>query len=401
VVACSADRSASTSEGSGADSGDEPDASTDTSTDAIDDVGSPEADAAADPDVGAPWRDMRESGPLAVGARTIRVEREGSGEAVLLPVEIWYPTAEPGEPSPPDAFFAEPEQRAAFVALLEQAPARCTNQSTGAVRDAAGDGGAHPVVAFSHCHGCTRFSSWTIAERLASHGFIVVAPDHVGDTLLEAQQGVSAPLNGAFLEVRATDIATALDAVLGADPSLLDAGIVADPTRVGVMGHSYGAATAGLVAQRDARVQAALALAAPMESPLLPGPTMADIKVPTGFFLAVEDNSITTLGNQFIRNNAAAATSRTWLWEVADAGHWSVSDLCGIVDDFAAGCGEGRRQVGRQPFTYLDNDSARSLAASFVLAFFEWSLRADRGAAGFMTRPPEAYRVETLELRQD
>ena len=138
-----------------------------------------------------------------------------------------------------------------------------------------------------------------------------------------------------------------------------------------------------MVAETDPRVGAGFALAAPMQNPLLPGVTITNIAKPLGFLVAVEDNSITELGNQLIRNNFDAAVGPAWKIEVADAGHWSVSDLVGLVDGFAPGCGAGTRQTDGQPFTYLDAATGRAITAAYATAFFKAYLVDDR-------RPPRA-----------
>ena len=76
------------------------------------------------------------------------------------------------------------------------------------------------------------------------------------------------------------------------------------------------------------------------------------------FVVAKEDNSITEFGNKFIRDNFTDATVPAYRIEVPDAGHWSVSDLDGLVDIFKAGCGDAVRQTDGTDFTYLDPSSA-------------------------------------------
>lgn len=68
---------------------------------------------------------------------------------------------------------------------------------------------------------------------------------------------------------------------------------------MGVFGHSFGGVTAGMVLTEDTRPRAGLALAVPMENPLLPGVVVADLQVPLLFVRAIEDNSITEIGNDF------------------------------------------------------------------------------------------------------
>ncbi|MBL4683681.1 MAG: hypothetical protein JKY37_03760, partial [Nannocystaceae bacterium] len=110
----------------------------------------------------------------------------------------------------------------------------------------------------------------------------------------------------------------------------------------------------------------------------LPGVSLESIDEPLLLLLAQEDNSILEIGNGLIRSNFQAANPPTWLVEFADAGHWSFSDICDIVDDLQPGCGEGVRQTRPgTSFTYLDNAVARDIAASYVTLFFAAQLLDD------------------------
>jgi hypothetical protein len=101
--------------------------------------------------------------------------------------------------------------------------------------------------------------------------------------------------------------------------------------------------------------------------------------------VAVEDNSITEIGNKLIREqNFAKATGPAWKWEVADAGHWSFSDVNGAADNLMAGCGMGTRQTTGDPFTYLDPPTGRAIAAAYVTAFFEANLLGQAGARDYL-----------------
>ena len=69
------------------------------------------------------------------------------------------------------------DERALLERLYAEAPEGCATASTQAIRNAAPElGEPLPVIFFSHCHGCTRFELFTVAEQLASYGFAVVAP---------------------------------------------------------------------------------------------------------------------------------------------------------------------------------------------------------------------------------
>jgi hypothetical protein len=73
-----------------------------------------------------------------------------------------------------------------------------------------------------------------------------------------------------------------------------------------------------------------------------------------------------------------------WKLEVADAGHWSFSDVDGAADIFMAGCGPATRQTDGTDFTYLDPATGRALAAAYVTAFFRAELDGDAGAAAYL-----------------
>ena len=341
-------------------------------------------DGAATPDLS-----VEATGTFDVGVRAVTLDDQARGRT--LPTLLFYPAAPPTAPAAGLTIdlLAGAAHRADYVRLLDAAPAGCpTRALSQAAEGAEVAAGRFPLVVMSHCHECTAFSKATIAIRLASHGFVVAAVEHTGNTLWNQLAGDGLGLDATTLALRAADVRFGLDELARAGspvPASIQAAI--DPEHVGVVGHSFGAVTAGVVVQDDPRVDAAFALAAPMENPLLPGVTVAGIDRPLAFLVAVEDNSITELGNQFIRNNFDGAGGPAWKIELADAGHWSVSDLVAVVPGFAAGCGQGTRQTDGQPFTYVGPAIGRSLAAAYVTAFFKATLEDDAGARAYLTHP--------------
>ena len=334
------------------------------------------AEATADP-----WA----AGPYPVGHRRVAVPGLRS-----LTVELWYPAAAEGVGAPmPEAYAEEDDQRAVYEELLARAPAGCPSIEAASASDAAVEAGSWPAVLFSHCSGCARFSSATVMERLASHGFVVAAPDHPGDTLWDRLDGSAAPLDTATLELRAQDQAAVLDALLSPpDARWAEVTERIDAERIGAMGHSFGSVTTGLLSQRDPRVRAAIGVAAPMENPLLRGVSMAELDLPLLLVLAEEDNSIQEPGNTLLRANAAAAAGPAWLAEVPDAGHWSFSDLAGLTEGLMPGCGEGERQTAPgQTFSYLPPTEGLDLLGALSVAFFNEQLRGRDGALEALALP--------------
>jgi dienelactone hydrolase len=341
------------------------------------------------------------AGPYPVGNATIVVD--DAARARKLRVEIWYPAAESerekaGTGAPVEEFADAGTERDALAKLIAAAPDPGTSRRTHSARGALPASLATwPVVAFSHCFDGTRFSTFAIAERLASHGIAVVAPDHTGGTLADAEAGTAAGLDVAFLAIRAGDIEITLDRVLDASAAEVPAALRGhfDSARVGVFGHSFGGVTAGLVLMQDKRPRSGLALAVPMENPLLPGVTVASLHVPLFFMRASEDNSIGTLGNVVLDDNFKDATSPVWRANVLDAGHWSFTNICGIMPDFHAGCGADTRQTNGANFDYVDIEKARAVAAAYTTAFFASTLTDDEAATAYLatSRPAEIVTV--------
>ncbi len=340
-----------------------------------------------------PLRDYAVAGPYAVGNRRITMD-DGSG-ARALPVELWYPADEAARADaalgqPMAAFETGTAHEARLAELVAASDSACLRATTAsaAAPAAATSASPWPVVVFSHCHTCTRFDVAEIAERLASHGIVVAAPDHEGNTLWDLEAGTSADVGNAFLAVRVSDVRRVLDRLLDGTAAEIPDDLRGhlDASRAAVMGHSFGGVTTGAVATVDPRFVAALSIAAPISA--LGGTRPADLHIPYLFLLAREDNSITETGNGLIRNDYRRLAGPAWLVEVEDTGHWSFSDIAGLGgDNFLAGCGPGLRQTApHAAFTYLDNARARGLAADVAAGFFALYLLGDPGGATFLSR---------------
>ncbi len=186
-----------------------------------------------------------------------------------LPVEVWYPAAaEHAGADTSDATMDRYDLLPGFPPMAQQA-----------LRDAAAAAGRFPVVIFSHGFGGHRRQSTFLCTHLASHGYVVAAMDHTGNTVLDMAQMTLAVMMGEpmpdaepmvreLITLRPDDVRFVLDRLLagelGVDAADLDAG------RVGMSGHSFGGWTTLKVSGLDDRVRAALPLApAGGASPLL------------------------------------------------------------------------------------------------------------------------------------
>ncbi|MBX3184331.1 MAG: hypothetical protein KF915_17010 [Polyangiaceae bacterium] len=332
-------------------------------------------------------------GPYEVGHQRFTLTRG----ARAVEVDLWYPTAEAAEVVPIESLLSE-ASREPYRALLDAAPASCPTRSLTVALDAAPAGGPWPLVVYSHCVSCIPLGGASVAARLASHGIAVAAPSHAGELPFASDPE---PLDTDQLAVRVADLSAVLDALLSSAaevPSALHGRF--DAQRVGALGHSFGSVSVGLFTQTDPRVKAVFGLAAPMENPLLPGVKVAELGAPAGLLIAQEDNSITELGNRFMRENFEALTAGGVEIEVRDAGHWSISDLCGLVPAFEPGCGAGvRHSAGRQgeDFDYLPVSTGISITQRYTTAFFRGHLYGEAAALADLAdaSPAEQVSVRT------
>jgi predicted dienelactone hydrolase len=344
-------------------------------------------------------------GPHPVGHTTFVLVDAARNRS--LRVEAWYPADESARVAATAGTALEDLEppgpsHDVLASLVAAAPNGCTRKHLSSAADAPPIAGSLPLLAFSHCLGCARFDAAFVAERLASHGFAVIAPDHTGDTLWDVAMGQNVMLGSDFLQVRVADIRAVLDAALDPASTAIPASLRGhfDASRVGMLGHSFGALTTGLTLQLDNRPRAGLALAAPMDA--FPPTMIATIKQPIMFLLAAEDHSIGEAGNGSIRYNFMQATAPARLVEVANAGHWSFTDICALTSAFVPGCGMSTsQQKGHlgDAFTYIDNDAARSLAASYAVAFFTSELLGDGAAKTWLDTPHPADGTVTVTAK--
>ncbi len=285
-------------------------------------------------------------GPYKVANTTI--EAIDSMRDRVLTLELWYPSIEESRGGESPINFEQVESsRIKLAELYDLAPRSCPTRMTNSHRDGRllSEQIIYPLVLFSHCHNCGRYSSFSLAERLASHGIIVLSVDHAGP-LPFLPMAVGERLSPSQLDTRVQDLQFIMDSALNGELFLgsdLLKNMLIDPEGIGVFGHSFGSVTAAFFARQETKVQAVDGLAAPMQNPLFPGFSMTDLNIPTFLLLAEEDNSIGEVGNRLIRSNFEQASSPIWKLDIADSGHWSFSDLCGLSEAFSPGCGRGIR----------------------------------------------------------
>jgi dienelactone hydrolase len=208
--------------------------------------------------------DPCERGPFPVGVRTFVME-DGSREGRRLEVEVWYPGTEDARGKDLD-----PETQAKKPLAVGQMKGKITQA---AVSDVAlrGDSGPYPLLVFSHGHAGFRFQSTFFTTHVASHGYIVAAPDHAGNTFFEVmrlrktEDQIRNLVNSR--KDRPRDMSFILDQLLdsGTEAGQLFLPVI-DTEKIGMSGHSFGGYTTLAVARHDARLKLLLPMAPPPEA---------------------------------------------------------------------------------------------------------------------------------------
>lgn len=168
--------------------------------------------------------ELEASGTYEVGylQTELTYQPVGRDEPRTIQVDVWYP-ADAG-----DAFAATYS-----VGGLLSLPA---DNAFDAPSPA---GSGFPVALYSHGSGGVGLLGYPYGERFASHGWVLVAPTHVGNTVLDFTTGGDSFLQSAV--DRPQDVRATLDALeAGFDGQLPGIG---DTGSTFVFGHSFGAFT--------------------------------------------------------------------------------------------------------------------------------------------------------------
>jgi predicted dienelactone hydrolase len=271
---------------------------------------------AAGPKTGGPIAGPAQLGPWAVGRTTFELADPARGDRTL-PVDVWYPVDDAdanGPPSVYDLLFTGIESAVAFDSPPSSAA------------------GPFPLLVFSHGNDGIRFQSFFLMEHLASHGFVVAAPDHVGNTAVDLL------IPGPPFETRdrPLDVSLVITGILGRSATPGDAfeGRV-DPDRIGVAGHSFGGFTTLAMATGfqdvppDLRVRAIMPISP--ASGILSDAALASIDIPTLLVGGTADTT-TPIDPQTTRPWSLIPARPRYRVDVIDAGHASFTDICAIGD---------------------------------------------------------------------
>jgi serine aminopeptidase S33 family len=186
-----------------------------------------------------PAHDPSALGPYPVGVKTLDLEdplRAGRRPTT----EVWYPADEAARGGSGESYL---------FGLLRTSAVRDAARSMTAPRSA--------LVLFSHGFRGVRYQSAFLMTYLASHGYVVAAMDHQGNTLFDGSS--SAEQSAAE---RLDDMAFVMEAMQARNVDPNDFFHESfDPARVAISGHSFGASMSLVLGSYDNREMVVVSIA--------------------------------------------------------------------------------------------------------------------------------------------
>ncbi|MBX6388270.1 MAG: dienelactone hydrolase family protein [Frankia sp.] len=316
-----------------------------------------------------------EQGEYPVGFRTERfVDAARAGRE--LTTAVWYPAAA-GAAGEPASYEIAPE---------------VGYQSRLAVAGAGLAPGRFPLVVLSHGSAGSRVQLASFAEQLASHGYVVAAPDHPGDTLEDFAAGRNADLVELASD-RPRDVSAVIDGMLCPDGPFAAA---VDPARIGVAGFSFGGFTAVvssvgvLDAPADPRVRVAVGIAAATE--VLPADLVGQVTIPTLLIGGSRDAAAPPDSNVERTFGELTGAPARMAVIVDGAAHNSFTDVCEqalLATDGRVPAGVASRLRLTALLTclppHVEPGLAQRAARWYTVAFLQRHLRGDARYDRFLT----------------
>ena len=227
------------------------------------------------------------TGPHPIGTQTFqwtdstRMEwftKENLSDLRKVLVQVWYPSQKP-EKEKPEPYIDHIDIRAKTIGNAGGFPGELISHinlvKTHSFLNLDPDlsQSPYPVLVLSHGITGMRQIHTALIENLASHGYVVVALDHPYDCNLTVfQDGTIADYRSDItgypdsvnirrnqLDTRVADVGFVLDKLTKLSTTSVFNGVM-DLNKVGVLGHSYGGATAIQVSYEDVRVKSCLVL---------------------------------------------------------------------------------------------------------------------------------------------
>ncbi|MFD7164636.1 alpha/beta hydrolase family protein [Streptomyces violascens] len=320
----------------------------------------------------------RPTGQYAIGADTLHLVDHSRRDPWVpsqdreLMVTLTYPAAHPGTGSP--APYTTSAEAPVLLKELGIDPARAgevTGTRTHARLGVRPARGGHPLIVLSPGFGAPRYSLTTLAEDLASRGYVVASVDHAYEsfgtsfprgrllTCVACKAMQDGTPGSVVTAARAADTSYLLDRLTGKHPAWRYSSAI-DERHIGMAGHSIGGAAALAAMARDGRIDAGVNMDG----------AFWDTLPPKGlggrpFLMLGTDDEMHRPGGKDKTWDAtwpALDGWKRWL-TVAGAEHMTFSDEPVIADHFGL------------PHSPLPAQRSAALIRTYVGAFFDQQVR--------------------------
>ena len=342
--------------------------------------------------------DPLSAGPFPVGVTTtVFIDTNRTDNFTKQPrtlvTEIWYPAANEARRMPKNKYsdFIPGGITPVTDELITKAYRMNAAQMdktywNEAVRNAPVRKGRFPLVVFSHGNGGSRNQNTFWCDYLASHGYIIVSPDHTGNARFTIIDGKPVLFQGGERNNSATDrpldVRFLLDQMIkwdkGADKRFKGR---IDTERAAVAGMSFGSFTAHWASDQDPRFKAVIAMSGAPAS-------HTNLTVPSLRMLGTEDRTLGVPGNNAIRDNHAKHTGPSYLLELKNGGHYSFTDMFKINKSFGDGVGAGKRRDTNEAFEFTGMETTYKIINSYSVAFLGYYLKGEKEYASFLNANP-------------
>ena len=359
------------------------------------------------------------TGPSAVGTVVAHLE-DGSRPDADFPVDrpitvqLWYPASTGGGPAAP--YLVEPDLPAAllrdqYYGVDSIALGQWARLATHAVMDAPPAEGRHPLLLGSVGLGVIRANYTSIAEELASHGFVVALVESplqglmvlpTGEALRDSTGRYQDPVSHLkAVSSWARDLSFVVDRLVAdpVEPALAVIAARVDRSRIGAFGHSTGGLVAVAACDADRRIRACVDMDGGLATPA--GEPLADfvgrgVTQPILFLRSQPLYDDTTLARRGMtreawaergeagRRELAAFAARSrgpvLVARVAGTGHFSFTDAPFVMPS----------AISRFGGRIIAADRGWTAITSTLRAFFDRQLgRSDRDLQALADRIPE------------
>jgi len=342
--------------------------------------------------------DPAKNGPFPVGVTTVMLQDDtrtdkDTGRPRPIPLEIFYPAVQSVRNGPFWTYELAEEAKDQdlgdkYDKIVE---AGLPGMATRAVRDAELDKvhGPYPVIIFSHGSYGIRWQSVSLVVHLASHGYIVAAPDHEGNTVWDLiRDGYSDSSTMQSAPYRLDDVKFVIDWLIDQNEkkgSFLEGTV--DGRDIGVSGHSFGGFTAVTMPCVDNRVKAALGESPAIKASTIWGCDLAKYPVPLMAMGGTMDQTL-NYKDQYCSYREVEAPAK-YLCQIDKAGHYTFSDICSLdllrlSKELDFGPAEEALNDGCSPEN-IDRHDATVIIDHYATAFFNWKLRNSPGSKDYLS----------------